>query len=734
VNCLHQELDQTCTSEWVDKPLDPSWQTVEPALVRQVEQAQGMVAERFALCQTLPLTQFPSLAEGLRRSGYRPLRLRPYLTDSGVQVAAVWTRDALPWQLALDLFADDISRRDADWQKQGFQPQDVACYRVSPDAKAPTERFAALWVKPLRPGSSVQLRIDRGSSPVQVKRAGCLTLQQLLGADGQYTFCSLWSAPPPPWRDVWGKDETAYEQDLVTSVQIFQVDVCVNRAKPLANLLRMAASHPERQYAAVWHFDARMVSAESHGLEPSPHLQRCRELAAQGWRPAAISVAWVDPGKPLATASVWHQPAGSAARDHLARRQAQAAVTLLHLNRPERVWPLFQHRPDPRLRTWLIHRLAPLGAKPDLLVQHLETEPDVSARRALLLALGELADRLSSLQRQALEPRLLQTYRTDPDPGIHSAADWLLRRWHRGQELLTIDAGLHTREPSADRDWYVNGQGQTLAVIRDPPVFTMGSALQEVDRDWQAEIPRAVHIPRSFAIGTRLVTVAEVERALKAYGIETVYDFKYSPDVQGPIITVNWFLAARYCRWLSEQEGIPEDQMCYPPVFQIRDGMKLPANYLERTGYRLPTDAEWEYACRAGAVTSRTYGDAEELLGNYAWYTGNAHERTWPVGLLKPNDLGLFDIHGNVWEWCQDLPRVSRITGPGEVMEDRDQELLTVRETQDRVLRGGAFDRDAAHIRCACHLVLRPTDTYLVLGLRVARTCPGPHPGSTKEK
>ena len=73
-----------------------------------------------------------------------------------------------------------------------------------------------------------------------------------------------------------------------------------------------------------------------------------------------------------------------------------------------------------------------------------------------------------------------------------------------------------------------------------------------------------------------------------------------------------------------------------------------------RTGYRLPTEGEWEYACRAGAGTRYNYGQARELLGSYAWYFENSNERSWPVGQLRPNGLGLYDMHGNVFEWCQD--------------------------------------------------------------------------------
>ena len=81
-------------------------------------------------------------------------------------------------------------------------------------------------------------------------------------------------------------------------------------------------------------------------------------------------------------------------------------------------------------------------------------------------------------------------------------------------------------------------------------------------------------------------------------------------------------------------------------------GMRLARNYLQRQGYRLPTEAEMEYATRAGAVTARYYGETAELLPKYAWYNKNAQEKTWPVGSLKPNDLGLFDAQGNVWTWC----------------------------------------------------------------------------------
>jgi formylglycine-generating enzyme required for sulfatase activity len=82
--------------------------------------------------------------------------------------------------------------------------------------------------------------------------------------------------------------------------------------------------------------------------------------------------------------------------------------------------------------------------------------------------------------------------------------------------------------------------------------------------------------------------------------------------------------------------------------------MKAKAKFWELTGYRLPTEAEWEFACRAGASTSRYYGVTDTLLTNYAWYLLNAADHTWPVASLNPNDFGLFGMQGNAVEWVYD--------------------------------------------------------------------------------
>jgi hypothetical protein len=180
---------------------------------------------------------------------------------------------------------------------------------------------------------------------------------------------------------------------------------------------------------------------------------------------------------------------------------------------------------------------------------------------------------------------------------------------------------------------------------------------------------------------------------------------------------MTWYHAAQYCRWLSEREKIPESEMCYPPIEQIRPGMTLPANYLDRTGYRLPTEAEWEYACRSGSTTARFFGSSVELLPRYAWYVKNSNEQAWPVGTLMPNDLGLFDVYGNAVEWCQDTFAEDYDKSPGKNDQDR-----IVDVSHERLQKGGAFSQIASGIRSAVRSWTAPDIYSSRTGFRIART------------
>jgi formylglycine-generating enzyme required for sulfatase activity len=259
------------------------------------------------------------------------------------------------------------------------------------------------------------------------------------------------------------------------------------------------------------------------------------------------------------------------------------------------------------------------------------------------------------------------------------------------------------------------------------------------------------------------VTVQEFRRFLRANKLEAWFEAggqaaplmkRYSPEETCPIIMVDWFHAALYCNWLSERDGIPEEQWCYETNAERLSREKLSAtvmlllqrhplvaagtssyfvvdrrpgvtalrkNYLGLTGYRLPTEAEFEYACRAGAVTGRYYGETEELLPWYGWYNKNSGERTRPVGSKKPNDLGLFDMHGNVFTWCQENYDTYPTAKEGERIEDKKDDY-SINTQNSRELRGGSFLDQASSVRSAFRVNLVPANRLTSNGFRPART------------
>jgi formylglycine-generating enzyme required for sulfatase activity len=400
------------------------------------------------------------------------------------------------------------------------------------------------------------------------------------------------------------------------------------------------------------------------------------------------------------------------ARLDLVRQQANAAVALAALGRWEKVWPLLRHVPDPTLRSYLIDRLGPGGVEARAVVDRLspEREPNVSVRRALLLALGEFdEDRMPPHARAALVPRLLELYQEDPDPGIHGATRWLLRQWQQQRKVEAIDEERRGRQRPEGRNWYVNGQGQTMVLVPPGEFTTMYNFGKQ----------QKVGIAYRFALAAREVTVAEFRRSARspARSRDHLCNKEIAPTEDCPAHGVSWYAAAEYCNWLSEQEGIAKEEWCYEPNEQgeYAAGMKVKAHALSLSGYRLPTVEEWEYACRAGSVTDWSMGDVEELLRKYGWYAANAGQRTYPVGLLRPNDFGLFDMHGNIWEWCQN--RLNDFT------DKRDpQKEDKVDNRSHRSLRGGAFNYYALNLRSGSRIHNVPAARSYVTGFRPART------------
>lgn len=196
-----------------------------------------------------------------------------------------------------------------------------------------------------------------------------------------------------------------------------------------------------------------------------------------------------------------------------------------------------------------------------------------------------------------------------------------------------------------------------------------------------------VTITRDFWIGKYEVTQGEFTAVL---GRNPSH---FTGDSNRPAERVSFLDASRYCLALTQRE---------------REAGRLPAGH----EYRLPSEAEWEYACRAGTTNLFSFGDKETEADQYAWTAENSDSTTHPVGQKRPNPWGLYDMHGNVWEWCLDwfgpypAAPVTDPTGPAN--------------SKFKLFKGGGWNQDIEYARAANRFMMSPSNGIHFVGFRVA--------------
>lgn len=410
--------------------------------------------------------------------------------------------------------------------------------------------------------------------------------------------------------------------------------------------------------------------------------------------------------------------------DDWARQKSNLAMLLLELGDDDAFLSQLELREDARVQTYIIRRLSGFGVDHRRLIELLDS-PDSSIRHALIMALGEYGEAVfTPSDRRVISERFSDLFQNDPSGGVHNAIIWAVRQWSFGGDIPLADETLPGDRDRGNRKWYVTSRGQTMVLVDRPGVSWIGSPLDEAGRS-DTETRHRRDIQRSFAIASKVTTVTQI----LAFEKEHDYDSVASPTEAHPANQVSWYRAARYCRWLSEEEGINEDQMCFKPLETLRELENGPVetespmypDYLHRTGYRMATEAEWEFACRAGTTTVRHFGHDPKLLTGYAWCFSSGNRTMSPPGLLRPNQFGLFDMLGNCYEWTLGVPNRYDLATDSDVTIDGEREEVAS-DVVGRMLRGSAYFRRDDTIRSAFRQSAGSRQIHETISFRVART------------
>jgi len=245
--------------------------------------------------------------------------------------------------------------------------------------------------------------------------------------------------------------------------------------------------------------------------------------------------------------------------------------------------------------------------------------------------------------------------------------------------------------------------------------FLMGDTQDDSESEGE-DNEKPVHkvtLTYDFWMGKYPVVFAEYDQYCAATGKSKPGDWGWGRGSR-PVMNVSWFDAIGYCNWLSEKEGLAK---AYDEDGDLLDvAGKVTRDITKVEGYRLPTEAEWEYAARGGHKSEGDFKYAgSNDLDKVGWWEGNGGDKTHPVGQKAPNELGLYDMSGSVWEWCHDWfdsyggGSQTNPVGPSQA-------------GSFRVVRGGSWYYGAGHCRVADRSIVSPGNSSNLLGLRLSRT------------
>ncbi|MEO1529057.1 MAG: protein kinase [Planctomycetota bacterium] len=691
------------------KPVEVATQPLPKEVLHSLDACETAVGRVAMVSHRVEAARLQTMADLLWEHGYRVANVLPYL-DKGTEYAQVyWVRDSAESLFRWGLTAEQLKQENAAQTTSGWLADDVVAYDTETG-----HRYACVWIRLGDDSDSVLTKSDMyievhqdrhqpdgwertSSRGFWLNRAGL----QVMKDDGAAYLTSI------RWQSdflVGFKDDWDLTSDTFASLKAN----C--RSHALLNCKQRKGTFEEDPALATQWWENLPIKTKTLDYQPRrEHLRAAQSLFEQGYRPVSVDNGAMEKDGIAQFGSVWWKWIPDAKlRVARARRRANLAFALLQLGDDTRVKESLVATDDPELRGAVIAGFAQLNLPCRWLTEQVFGENDLLLRRSCAMALSMCSQNsVSESLRNELTLELPVAYGKAVDSGVISAFESIATAWG-----ISLD-----RVPTISSGEIRSVAGHRLPIIRPAATIWIGSRYGEPGRDHLKEPMTPVIIDRSYAIATTAVTFEQFREFRRDAG----YPESYADDVRCPMVNVSWIDAVKYCRWLSEQEGLPKSEMCYPEMDDIGPNMILDDDYLDRIGYRLPTEPEWEFACRGGSESSRWFGFDPERLDEHAWTTRNSDYRLHPVGRLLPNDYGLFDMLGNAMDLCH--PFRQRYEGyVVEPLYDSGTEFTYIDDSTRVPNRGGAMlyqPLDARASQREFHGVETPR---VYLTFRIART------------
>jgi formylglycine-generating enzyme required for sulfatase activity len=358
--------------------------------------------------------------------------------------------------------------------------------------------------------------------------------------------------------------------------------------------------------------------------------------------------------------------------------------------------------------------LAPKLLDSSVLVALLKTESDSESLSAILSILANYrTSEISESDLRYVKLRLRDWSNSSKDASLLNMAGYFLAKL--GETLPSESVAQNAPQGA---NWSVNSVGMQFVNIQVPEKVLVGKGESELI--W-------TRIGRHYSISSTEVTgdqFAEfyLEPRFQSWIAENRQRRWCQPvGSNKPQHAVSWIVAVKYCQWLNEREKIPEREWCYDNVWGEKDTNPVPKpDHLKLKGYRLPTEAEWAFACSGGSVDPWHYGNNETHSKYFEWNEPHSASKSREVATLRPNPFGLFDMGGNLGEWTDSSFRQTLRPLSQSFLEDSREP--TNERTMFYVLAGGRYKQSALSAVTSASSANAPEYSSDTSGFRLART------------